>query len=340
VNQLLAWYHHGCLRRCRMGVLSISLLLLSATPSIASPYTEKPGFKDHPVVSRFQGSILVNAGAITFEHVDIPVGPTQHESVEGKIFNYFYVAPNNRGDLEVYRSFQQALQAGGFKILYACEDSVQCQRQNLVRHAQRWTGEAQSFAGGYSSISYMGDNGNYPPRYLVGRLSRAEGDLLAVLTVHAPSSVQRDNQVGSPYFLQIIETAAMQIGAVTVTADALLKGLTSEGHMALYEIYFDTGKSTIKPESTSQLDEMANLLTTNPTLNVYIVGHTDNQGSLETNLTLSQQRADAVVKVLIDRYKIAKSRLVAKGVANFSPVASNTSDHGRAKNRRVELVAQ
>lgn len=291
-------------------------------------------------MSRFQGSILVNAGVITFDHVDIPIGPTQNESVEGKIFNYFYVAPNNRSDLEVYRTFQQALQAGGFKIIYACEDSAQCQRQNLVRHAQRWTGDAQSFAGGYSSISYMGDNGNYPPRYLVGRFSRADGDLTAVLTVHAPSSTQRDNQVGSPYFLQIIEAAAMHAGNVTVTADALLKGLTAEGHMALYGIYFDTGKSTVTPESTSQLDEMARVLTTNSTLNVYIVGHTDNQGSLETNLALSQQRAEAVVKILVDRYKIAKGRLVAKGVANFSPLASNTSDQGRAQNRRVEMVIQ
>jgi outer membrane protein OmpA-like peptidoglycan-associated protein len=71
-----------------------------------------------------------------------------------------------------------------------------------------------------------------------------------------------------------------------------------------------------------------------------VVGHTDNVGQLPANLDLSHRRADAVVKILSTKYSIAASRLDAQGVGPLAPVASNDSDAGRAKNRRVELVKQ
>jgi len=110
--------------------------------------------------------------------------------------------------------------------------------------------------------------------------------------------------------------------------------------MTLYGIYFDTAKADVKPDSKVQLDEMAKLLTTQKSLEVYIVGHTDNQGSLDANLSLSQKRADAIVAALAKEYKIDAKRMQARGAASFSPVASNSSDAGRARNRRVELVEQ
>ena len=96
----------------------------------------------------------------------------------------------------------------------------------------------------------------------------------------------------------------------------------------------------MKPESKAQLDEMAKLLTANPALKVYIVGHTDNQGQLAHNVDLSQRRAEAVTQALATTYRIAPARLVAKGVASLSPVASNADDAGRAQNRRVGFVQQ
>ena len=87
------------------------------------------------------------------------------------------------------------------------------------------------------------------------------------------------------------------------------------------------------------LAEMAKLLSGQPQLNVFIVGHTDSQGSYEHNMTLSRQRAEAVAAALVASYKIAKARLNTAGVGFLSPVGSNASDDGRALNRRVELVA-
>ena len=132
----------------------------------------------------------------------------------------------------------------------------------------------------------------------------------------------------------------MATGQVTVDAKAMAQGLQAEGKMALYGIYFDTGKSELEPESKAQLDEIAKLLQGNTALRVFIVGHTDNQGALDTNLALSRARAQAVVDALVKTYKVDGKRLGAAGLADYSPAASNGADPGRAKNRRVEMVLQ
>jgi len=94
----------------------------------------------------------------------------------------------------------------------------------------------------------------------------------------------------------------------------------------------------IKPESEPALAEMAKLLKDNPSLNVFIVGHTDNTGTFEHNMKLSLDRATAVVNALVSGHGIAAARLKAVGDGPTAPVASNDTDEGRAKNRRVELV--
>ena len=85
------------------------------------------------------------------------------------------------------------------------------------------------------------------------------------------------------------------------------------------------------------MDQITKLLESDPRLLLYVVGHTDSVGTLESNLKLSAERADAVVKALVGR-GIEPARLKSAGVGPFSPVASNRTDEGKAKNRRVEIV--
>ncbi len=132
----------------------------------------------------------------------------------------------------------------------------------------------------------------------------------------------------------------MQTEMVIVRAKELAEGISKTGHASIYGIYFDTGKSIIKPESKPVIDEIAKLLNSQATLKLHVVGHTDNVGSLASNMTLSKQRAEAVVKVLVNDHRIAAARLIANGVGPLAPVASNAAEEGRAKNRRVELVGQ
>ena len=105
-------------------------------------------------------------------------------------------------------------------------------------------------------------------------------------------------------------------------------------------LYFDTGKAILKPESKPTLDKINQVLKADPSLKIYIVGHTDNTGNFANNMQLSQERAKAVMAALIKDYGIDVARLSAQGVASLSPLASNSSEFGKAKNRRVELVQQ
>jgi outer membrane protein OmpA-like peptidoglycan-associated protein len=127
---------------------------------------------------------------------------------------------------------------------------------------------------------------------------------------------------------------------VTANAATLSSELTASGHTIVPGIYFDTGKADVKPESDASLKEVAKVLQQNPALKLYVVGHTDNVGTLTSNVSLSNQRAASVLKVLTTQYNVAASRLQAYGDGPYAPVASNDSDDGRARNRRVELVKQ
>jgi OmpA-OmpF porin, OOP family len=115
--------------------------------------------------------------------------------------------------------------------------------------------------------------------------------------------------------------------------------LQENGHVEVPGIFFDFGKSDIKPESEPALKELTAMLQSTAALKVWVVGHTDNVGPVESNATLSGARAAAVVKALVQR-EIGANRLAAHGAGPYAPVASNATDEGRARNRRVELVAQ
>ena len=126
---------------------------------------------------------------------------------------------------------------------------------------------------------------------------------------------------------------------IVMTVDDIKKNLADEGRVSFYGIYFDMDKSVIKPESTPTLSNIAAFLKANP-VNVYIVGHTDNTGNFERNFALSKERAAAVVTELTTKYGVNKAQVAAQGVASLAPVASNKSDEGKAKNRRVEIVVK
>ena len=125
---------------------------------------------------------------------------------------------------------------------------------------------------------------------------------------------------------------------VTVDAAAMASSIANSGSVAIYGINFDTAKSDIKPDSEPAIDEIAKLLTNNPALKVGIVGHTDMVGDATSNMRLSQARAQSVITDLVSKHGIAAARLVAFGAGPWAPLASNKTDDGRAKNRRVELV--
>jgi OmpA-OmpF porin, OOP family len=141
------------------------------------------------------------------------------------------------------------------------------------------------------------------------------------------------------YSIHIIEKQAMNQDVIA-DANSLANSIKETGKVAVYGIYFDTGKSTLKSESQPTLQEISKLLKADPNLKLYVVGHTDNTGVFDANMKLSVDRAGAVVNALVSQFSVSAARLRACGDGPTSPVASNDTEEGKALNRRVELVKQ
>lgn len=105
----------------------------------------------------------------------------------------------------------------------------------------------------------------------------------------------------------------------------------------LNNIFFDTNKFDLKPESIAELQKLVEFLNVNPTVHIEISGHTDNVGNDQLNQTLSENRAKAVYQYLISS-QVNPARLVFKGYGKTQPIAPNTTDEGRQKNRRTEFM--
>jgi OmpA-OmpF porin, OOP family len=148
------------------------------------------------------------------------------------------------------------------------------------------------------------------------------------------AEVERGN---GKIWIRIVEKGAMK-QHVVADAAAMSNDLKATGHVAVYGIFFDTGKSVVKPESRPAIDEVAKLLKGDPSLKLWVVGHTDWVGKVDDNMRLAQARAEAVAAELVSAHGIAASRLKGYGVGPLAPVAGNDDEAGRAKNRRVDLV--
>lgn len=298
------------------------------------------GSKDHPLISRFAGSTIVYYDVRQFDEYILALGKvewerdedykrvfnlTKSKQLEGKVTRIQYDAPEGRSTLEIYRNYESALKKAGFEILFAGA------REELGKNF----GEAA-----YNAMKNVrGDYWHYlhseveHQRYIAVKLSRPEGDVY--ISIFVSISIHKRNPVIQADF---IEVKPMEEGLVT--ADTMMEDMTRTGRVVIYGIYFDTGRVDVKPESEPVLKEIAKLLEQNSELKLYIVGHTDNVGDLTYNMKLSQNRADAVVKVLVSKYGADVNRLKACGVGPLAPVTSNKAEEGRAKNRRVELVEQ
>ena len=117
----------------------------------------------------------------------------------------------------------------------------------------------------------------------------------------------------------------------------LYNRLTTDGKIITYAITFDIGKANIKPESMTEINRIAQLMKDNPDLKFEVQGHTDNTGTVAGNQKLSEQRAQAIVNKLVEM-GIAANRLSAKGMGQSAPLADNSTDEGRAKNRRPSPI--
>ncbi len=137
--------------------------------------------------------------------------------------------------------------------------------------------------------------------------------------------------------LQTTQTAATIATDVSADSD-LASVLASAGRVVLADLEFRPGSSELGDGPFQTLDDLAAWLAANPEATVVLVGHSDNVGGLEDNIRLSERRAAAVVAALTNDFGVSGARLASRGVGYLSPIASNDTDEGRLRNRRVEVV--
>lgn len=327
---------------------------LVVSTAAGQPTQDVEGGKDHPLISRYAGSVILSDDVRTFDEFLIPlspvtadamgevVAPAKSQRVEGKVTRIVYVAPEGRTPLEVIRSYEQELTKAGFKPLYTCVADT-CGPKggyNLTRMLNRpmkkYGNKGMFDFAEYALHGFFDD-----ARYLAAKGTLPQGDVYVSLFAGRRTHAVPSEMLGRIHVaLDVIETTSMDAGMVTVDAAAMAKEITQNGRVALDGIYFDTNGADLKAESSAAIQEVAKLLEQDRGLGLLVVGHTDNVGDYAANVALSDRRAASVIRELTTKHGVAAPRLRAAGAGMMAPVATNETENGRAKNRRVELVKQ
>ena len=366
--QLHSLLDRRSLHRAHCATAAIVAVLCAASPRPAlAQLADVKGSKDHPMVSRYTGSIIIGYDFRKFDEFVIPLGalkpardraasgdtgnslePAKSQRVEGRATRILYVGPQERSPLEIVRNYEVELKKNGFDILFAC-GGAQCDAQDgalatvyLYPMTKRLSQTPPAGSGrAPGQISELALDSPVGQRYLAMKRSRPEGDVYVSVYVATDRTTYHEETQDHPIILlDVIDAVPIDTGMVTIDAAAMATDISTTGHVALYGIHFDTDKADPKPESQSTLQEIAKLLKQDASLKLFIVGHTDNVGLFDYNVDLSQRRAASVVRELTTKHGIAATRLKPAGVGMLSPVAPNDGEDGRAKNRRVELVKQ
>src|SRR4051812_28777502 len=319
-------------------ILFVPFLSVAVLRAADAPTKDVAG-RDHPLLKRYEGSVIVEYTQKAFEEYRIILGKSlnpsatessgkrveKEQAVEGKITRITYFAPKGRAPLEVFRNYENELKALGAETLFAGSgaDGLGYMFGQLPQYHDL-DGQLFEYSGTNARYGAYKIGDNYVVIYAVAFDYGA--------THHTIEKGQVAVQV------DVIESKPMEEKMVTVDASEMDKQIATNGKVALYGIYFDFNKAEVKPESETALTEIGKLLKTRPALAVLVVGHTDAAGSFESNRGLSQRRAEAIVSALVSKQGIDRKRLFPVGVSFASPVATNTTEEGRAKNRRVELV--
>lgn len=237
--------------------------------------------------------------------------------LEGKVWKSNIVtASDNYDDWSLpyfQKSYDEAIiAAGGVKIF---DGKVANEEIDRIEEEARYFGEE-------GSIDYW----NEPVRTYIIR--RAAGDDVYI-------QVSGSTSGGT---VQILQKEPFKQTITMLKADQIKKDLTEKGKAVLH-INFDTDKATLKPDGKEAIAEIAKALAANTELKISINGYTDNTGDEKHNLQLSKQRAEAVKTELI-KAGIAAGRLTSEGYGQSNPISDNSTEEGKAQNRRVELVKQ
>jgi len=321
--------------------LGLTLLLFVATA--VAQTGDLPGSSDPPQMRRYEGSRIIGYRAPTFDEFVLPLGsptsfsPPAYEAslpVEGLVSRYTYVAPEGRSAVELLRNYRLEFERLGLEVLYekrADERGWFGPTFDVISNEDR-IGQILMYNEAQERVLVGKSSDPQPIYYYVFVTTYRDG----VIPEHLRETVSADRGL-----VQIVVVAPESLTErmTFVNAAEMSRSLASSGRVILDGLYFDTDSDVLRADSRPLIDEVVKLLRENPQLKVRVVGHTDNQGATDYNLDLSRRRTASIVTELTANHGIAAERLDPFGAGPYAPVASNDTEEGRARNRRVELVA-
>ncbi|MEX1108978.1 MAG: DUF4892 domain-containing protein [Dongiaceae bacterium] len=360
-------------------LLAFALGAGALAPTARAQDGDPVGAADHPLIPRYGGATIIGYDHRAFEQFRLPLSAplrdgagdvrlSDFRDLEGRHTRIIYAAPADRSSLEVFHNYERALGEAGFEILFFCGAEACGERGVFATELLYAPDRRLRTLGPVTEFAF-----SFPlqPYFLAARLVRPDGDIhvslyvarenfdafaethnraLILLDVIEPGALEdRIDPNGGTDAIGVDEAAALDFDsaiddwsavASATDSDDIEQALEEQGRVAIYAITFDSGKARLTEESYDVLGEIAQVLNRNPNLSLFVVGHTDNEGTQDFNLSLSRERAKAVVAALVEREAIERNRLDAAGVGMLAPVASNETEAGRARNRRVELVVQ
>jgi outer membrane protein OmpA-like peptidoglycan-associated protein len=318
------------------------VLMIALTAMNAYPQDKK---KDHPAISRYKDAELIAIQKYDYQPYVLGIGKQEDKDekfrghstyfskyidLEGKLTRIQYTVPLEEGIFKVFENYKNALKNAGYQILFSTSDK---------ESSWPFWGTVYKSNGGINPIKKDEFRSTFPRSgfsYIAAKGTYKQNNIYFAIFMN----IDKDDVFGDNINItqDIIEINPMESGLVT--AKKIEDNIKLSGFVSIYGIHFDTGKWNIKEESKPALKEISSFLKEHQEKRYFIVGHTDNTGKFSSNMSLSEKRAKAVMNALINDYGVKAEQIKAYGVSSLSPVTSNSTDEGKARNRRVEIVEQ
>lgn len=312
-----------------------SLFSLIVSGISAQSTTDVKGSRDYPLVSRFQGAIIQYYKEFKWDDYQVPLSKMvknddrgrffeKQINVEGKVTRWQYIVSADNNTAFVYKNYEAAFKSAGFKILFQGKGD-----DGLGEESEDF---CSTFYGSMTGKFGYAFNPRGEDHAMIVAETKKEGkDIYVVEYISGFSDATLITQ-------DVIEAESADTGLVSATA--LNEAITDTGHIAVYDIHFDGNKALLKTDSEAALKTIADYLKSHGSMHFFIVGHAAGIGDFDAGFKLSGERAEAVRKALIEQYGVDANQISAYGVGALCPLASNSTDAGRAKNRRVEIVVR
>ncbi len=308
----------------------LMVILIAVFPLMVFTQEDDPG-----IISIYEGSRVIYDDQIGFEEFPQLVSDDSVITLEGIIRRQWCQAPDDRSPLEVIKNYEAAIKSMGGELLFITRDpqSIEIDNEKIAKYFNL---HRKNRGLATNVVSYN----KFPTgmsEFLTARITAPDKEYY--LTIASGRGHSAARQADRTYFeIVTLEVESMELGMVTM--DALREGIAAYGKTPVYNIHFETGSAEVRPESAEALKIISEFMKQNPSERFFVVGHTDNVGDYDMNHDLSYARANAVVGRLIDEYGVDMNQIKPVGVGPASPILSNSTEEGKARNRRVEIVKQ